>query len=841
MGEIDGEEPAAVDVVPQAEDPRPPTAELLRVGRRLQRRSVSQSSTDSTCHPAHPGADQAANDSAGSGKAGDLSTSASGRLAAPGGLTRKESYKDQRRRYRHEKRRAADELLSTVRDPAVLVRADWLKVRGTLKSWTKLWCVLKPGLLILYKSEKAKNSHWVGTILLSSCHLIERPSKKDGFCFKLYHPLEQSIWSTKGPDGESGGATLQLLPTAHLIFRAPTQSSGKCWMDALELSMACSSLLKRSMNAEGGRSWAESEPEGGDLDDSRVVTPVEASAEFGAAVGEDGDSSEDGSAMEDDAETAADQAQPPAIETTYCENVEVLDPELLGGGGQTEELADENKNLLWPLLKQLRPGMDLSKVVLPTFILEPRSFLDKLSDYYYHADYLSRAIHEDDPFLRMRSIVGWYLSGFYKKPKGLKKPYNPILGETFRCYWQHPNGSRTFYIAEQVSHHPPVSAFYVSNRRDGFCISSSILAKSKFYGNSTSAILVGTATLTLLPRGEAYRVTMPYAHCKGILIGTLSMELGGKVTIECEKTGYTTELEFKLKPMWSGQDDCNRVVGKIRLGHETLATIDGKWDGQMYCTDKRTNERETLWNPTPEVCRQRLKRYTVPLDEQGIWESELLWAKVSKEIERDDQVAATNEKFVLEEAQRAAAKERKATCTEWVPKYFVQDCISGEYQYRYADLRPWDPHTDQHQYEADYQVLTRTRTRAPMLRTASLISVEKNLRKALTQVEVAAVVRKELTGRVTRISESSSPDASTVDGGRRREHVSPRRLQQCLQPLEQLQRDTAAELAAVRRQLERLQRAQQSPSAGRQLSPWLVLVLAVLAQLVTGWWLRRAG
>ena len=66
-------------------------------------------------------------------------------------------------------------------------------------------------------------------------------------------------------------------------------------------------------------------------------------------------------------------------------------------------------------------------------------------------------------------------------------------------------------------------------------------------GNSTSAILAGTATLTLLPRGEQYRVTMPYAHCKGILIGTLSMELGGKVTIECEKTGYTTDLEFKLK------------------------------------------------------------------------------------------------------------------------------------------------------------------------------------------------------------------------------------------------------------------------------------------------------
>lgn len=34
----------------------------------------------------------------------------------------------------------------------------------------------------------------------------------------------------------------------------------------------------------------------------------------------------------------------------------------------------------------------------------------------------------------------------------------------------------------QVSHHPPVSAFYVTNRQDGFCISASIFAKSKFYG-----------------------------------------------------------------------------------------------------------------------------------------------------------------------------------------------------------------------------------------------------------------------------------------------------------------------------------------------------------------------
>jgi hypothetical protein len=53
--------------------------------------------------------------------------------------------------------------------------------------------------------------------------------------------------------------------------------------------------------------------------------------------------------------------------------------------------------------------------------------------------------------------------------------------------------------------------------------------------------------LSLLPRGEEYFMTMPYAHCKGILMGTMTVELGGKVTIECTKTGYSTEIEFKLR------------------------------------------------------------------------------------------------------------------------------------------------------------------------------------------------------------------------------------------------------------------------------------------------------
>ncbi|KAK8719058.1 hypothetical protein OTU49_014277, partial [Cherax quadricarinatus] len=409
------------------------------------------------------------------------------------------------RKYRREKKRVARELLSTLKDPAVVVLADWLKVRGSLKGWTKLWCVLKPGMLLLYKSAKVKSSHWVGTVLLNTCELIERPSKKDGFCFKLFHPLEQSIWATKGPEGETMGAVVQPLPSSHLIFRAPSQAAGKCWMDALELAVRCSSILIRSMTSsnksEANNSinsstlaadkWNDSDYEkhfkDQDLDDASHTDENEYHRESGHFSGAEAMSgteseSEDGSHKGDEErrngeeEDLKDDQTP--IETTYVVSKE---GEMGEAGEQVEELEEENKSLIWFLLKQVRPGMDLSKVVLPTFILEPRSFLDKLSDYYYHADLLSKAVQEDDPFTRMKQVTRWYLSGFYKKPKGLKKPYNPILGETFRCYWRHPNGSRTFYVAEQVSHHPPVSAIYVTNRQEGFSLTTTVLAKSKFY------------------------------------------------------------------------------------------------------------------------------------------------------------------------------------------------------------------------------------------------------------------------------------------------------------------------------------------------------------------------
>ena len=164
--------------------------------------------------------------------------------------SKKDTLREQKKFYRQEKKKFAQEIMSTLNDPSIEMISNFLKVRTNLKTWIRLYCVLKPGLLVLYRSQKTnKSSQWVGTVLLSACQLMERPSKKDGFCFKLFHPLEQSIWALRGPHGESTSLMGLNLPSCYLIFRALSDSDGKCWMDHLELTMKIApARLKSSMN-----------------------------------------------------------------------------------------------------------------------------------------------------------------------------------------------------------------------------------------------------------------------------------------------------------------------------------------------------------------------------------------------------------------------------------------------------------------------------------------------------------------------------------------------------------------------------------------------------------------
>lgn len=58
---------------------------------------------------------------------------------------------------------------------------------------------------------------------------------------------------------------------------------------------------------------------------------------------------------------------------------------------------------------------------------------------------------------------------------------------------------------------------------------------------------------------------------------------------------------------------------------------------------------------------------------------------MTRAINNKDQTEATQEKYILEEAQRKAAKERKALDEVWVCRLFEPDPLTGEWSYRYAE------------------------------------------------------------------------------------------------------------------------------------------------------------
>lgn len=86
--------------------------------------------------------------------------------------------------------------------------------------------------------------------------------------------------------------------------------------------------------------------------------------------------------------------------------------------------------------------------------------------------------------------------------RGVKKPLNPILGETFTCYWDYPDGTRGYYVSEQTSHHPPKSSYFFMAPEHHIRIDGTLKPRSKFLGNSAASMMEGIAILRLLNRGQ---------------------------------------------------------------------------------------------------------------------------------------------------------------------------------------------------------------------------------------------------------------------------------------------------------------------------------------------------
>uniref|UniRef100_G3NKB9 Oxysterol-binding protein n=1 Tax=Gasterosteus aculeatus aculeatus TaxID=481459 RepID=G3NKB9_GASAC len=374
---------------------------------------------------------------------------------------------------------------------------------------------------------------------------------------------------------------------------------------------------------------------------------------------------------------------------------EALDPcdEVTDTDDNEEEdlgVLDDQRSIMLHLLSQLKLGMDLTRVVLPTFILEKRSLLEMYANFMAHPDMFLSITSGCTPEERIVRFVEYYLTAFHEGRKGAvaKKPYNPILGENFHCSWYVPRDRvrplRTAnftapnsaanadcycvrFVAEQVSHHPPVSGFYCECKEKRMCVNTHVWTKSKFLGMSVGVSMVGEGVLYLLEHDEEYVFTLPCAYARSILTVPW-VELGGKVTINCAKSGYSATVTFHTKPFYGGK--VHRVTAEVKHNQtgNVVCKAQGEWNGVLEFTYSNGETKAIDTSKQPII-----KKKILPPEKQGPYESRRLWQHVTASLKSGNMDAATEHKHRLEERQRKEGKQRAATKTPWKPKYFIKE------------------------------------------------------------------------------------------------------------------------------------------------------------------------
>ncbi|WFC99424.1 hypothetical protein MYAM1_002168 [Malassezia yamatoensis] len=421
-------------------------------------------------------------------------------------------------------------------------------------------------------------------------------------------------------------------------------------------------------------------------------------------------------------------------------NVPVMDEEPTIEDGVQASDSSKLKSLL-SVLKRTVGVKDLAslRLSLPAHLLEPMPNLEYWN-YQDRADFFVSIGEYDDALDRMLAAVRYAVTKELKFVHGrVCKPYNSTLGEHFRCRWdvqpvvmdanghqipseslksdtptvlKLPQGAqssrtgpcRVVYLTEQISHHPPISAFYYDCPEAGVSMHGIDQVSAKFTGTAVK-IQPGEFNqgvfLTLGPNakgkganGEQYRMTHPAGAIYGLFKGNFWPAVTDVATITCTPGSqggkyYRAIIEYKeegwlSKPKYA-VEGCIYTYepGTVSETYSSLKQIPssqvvvqlrGNWRGLITWSFQGEKTAHALVNladlaPCPRSVR--------PLEMQDPNESRRIWHDVTVAILNQKYSQATQVKQQVEQHQRELAAQRQQQGIQFVPKYFIPNLASG--------------------------------------------------------------------------------------------------------------------------------------------------------------------
>ncbi|GLT92559.1 hypothetical protein SLE2022_103910 [Rubroshorea leprosula] len=362
------------------------------------------------------------------------------------------------------------------------------------------------------------------------------------------------------------------------------------------------------------------------------------------------------------------------------EGLEVVNPE--GGTEDAEEEAkrgrwkQEDRDSYWKMMQKYIGSDVTSMVTLPVLIFEPMTMLQKMAELMEYSYLLDMADECKDPYMRLVYSTSWAISAYYAYQRTWK-PFNPILGETYEMV---NHGGITF-LAEQVSHHPPMGAAHAENEHFIYDITSKL--KTKFLGNSIDVYPIGRTHVTLKRDGVVLDLVPPPSKVNNLIFGRTWVDSPGEMIMTNLTTGDKVVLYFQPCG-WFGAGRYE-VDGYIyNAAEEPKILMTGKWNESMSfqpCDGEGEplpgTELKEVWR-VADAPKDDKFQYTYFAHKINSFDTapKKLLASDSRlrpdryALEQGELSKAGSEKSSLEERQRAEKRNRETKGHQFTPKWF---------------------------------------------------------------------------------------------------------------------------------------------------------------------------
>jgi len=331
-----------------------------------------------------------------------------------------------------------------------------------------------------------------------------------------------------------------------------------------------------------------------------------------------------------------------------------------GGWQVTDEQAiQEQRGVVWELIKQLgesiTKGASLTRIAIPVNIAEPRSYVERIADGWCFAPiYLTKAARLiDEPIERLKNVMAFAISGFHNTTYP-KKPFNPILGETYQATYE--DGAQLF--CEQSSHHPPVTNWEMLGPDNCYHFYGSGEWVASFRGNSIKGQQMGDHHITF-PDGGHITYNLAEVWARGIMFGDRVVEYDGEMFFRDKVNNLIGKL--KINPevaSWFGWGKKKLPSDYIKGGiyhmdadgnetGENLCEVNGTWLGCLEF------DGLPYWSFELQMPKSLPVAVDIPLPSDCRFREDVIFLKA------EDIPSAAEWKHNLEEKQRRDARLRK--------------------------------------------------------------------------------------------------------------------------------------------------------------------------------------